>query len=56
MTLSALRPYDVSDGMINEYSTVVEMRTGKGNHSTQRKPATVPLCPQKSDIKHGFQQ
>jgi hypothetical protein len=31
--------------MINEYGEVDEIRTGRGNSSTWRKHAPVPLCP-----------
>jgi hypothetical protein len=30
---------------INEYEAVRGMRIGRGNRSTQRKPATMALCP-----------
>jgi hypothetical protein len=31
--------------MIDDYGTVGGMRIGRGNRSTRRKPAPVPLCP-----------
>jgi hypothetical protein len=31
--------------MIDEYEAFDGMRTGRGNRSTRRKPAPVPLCP-----------
>jgi hypothetical protein len=29
----------------DDYGAAGEMRTGRGNRSTRRKPAPVPLCP-----------
>jgi hypothetical protein len=45
MTLSVSGLYDVDDRIINEYGAVSGIRIGKGNRSTQRKPAPLPLCP-----------
>jgi hypothetical protein len=43
--LSVSRPYIINDKTISECEAVGGMRTGKGNQSTQRKPAPVQLCP-----------
>jgi hypothetical protein len=39
--------YTADDGKINEYGAVSEMTIGRGNRSTRRKPAPVPLSPPK---------
>jgi hypothetical protein len=31
--------------MMDEYGAFGEMRIGRGNRSTRRKPAQIPLCP-----------
>jgi hypothetical protein len=41
--LSVSRLYSINARIINEYREVCRMRTGRGNQSTQRKPAT--NCP-----------
>jgi hypothetical protein len=48
-TLSGLRLYSTDDRMLNEYEAVGEMRIGKRNRSTQRKPAPKPLCQKAGD-------
>jgi hypothetical protein len=45
MMLPVLRPYSI-DRKIDECGAVGGMRIGKGNQSTQRKPASVPLSPE----------
>jgi hypothetical protein len=41
LTVSVLRQCSVDDRMINEYGADGGMRIGRGNRSTQRKPAPV---------------
>jgi hypothetical protein len=43
LSLSGL--YNIGDRVINEYGALGEMGIGKGNQSTERKPASVPFCP-----------
>jgi hypothetical protein len=41
--------------MFNKYEALGEIRTGKGDRSSRRKPASVPLCSHKSHrITHSF--
>jgi hypothetical protein len=49
-TLSISRLYGVDDRVINENGTVCDMRIGRGNRSTLRKPAPLSLHP--SQILH----
>jgi hypothetical protein len=44
-TLSVLRLYNAGCRMITECGAVSGMRIGRGNQSTQGKPAQVPPCP-----------
>jgi hypothetical protein len=44
--LSVMRLFSVDDRMINGYGTAGGMRIGREDQSTQRKPTSVPLCPQ----------
>jgi hypothetical protein len=44
-TLSVWRPVSFDDRMISESWAIGGMRIGRGNRSTGRKPAPVPLCP-----------
>jgi hypothetical protein len=44
--------FSVDDRIMNEYRAFLGMRIGKGNWSTPRKPAPVPLCP--PQIPYGF--
>jgi hypothetical protein len=39
MMLSISIPYSINDRIINEYVAAEGMRIGRGNQSTQRKPA-----------------
>jgi hypothetical protein len=45
MLLSVSRLYSVTGGMITEYAVFGGIRIDRGNQSTQRKCAPVPLCP-----------
>jgi hypothetical protein len=45
-TLSITKLHGI-DMMMNKYETISGMRIGRGNQSTRRKPAPVPLCPSK---------
>jgi hypothetical protein len=47
MTLSVSRISSVNDKGINEYGSIDGMGIGRGNRSTSRKPAPVPLYPLK---------
>jgi hypothetical protein len=43
--LSVLTLYTVDDRVINGYGAAAGMIIGRGNQSTQRKPAPLPPCP-----------
>jgi hypothetical protein len=45
MTLTVSEPYSVDHKMINGYGALGEMKIGRENRSTKRKPTTVLLCP-----------
>jgi hypothetical protein len=45
MMLSVSKLYSICDGLINEYGAVSDTKISRGNQSTWRKPAPVPLGP-----------
>jgi hypothetical protein len=45
MMLSVLKLYSIRDGLINDYRAVSEMKISRGNQSSWRKPAPMPLGP-----------
>jgi hypothetical protein len=49
--LSVSRLRSVGDGIINEYVAVYGTIIGRGNRSTQRNSAPVPLCPTSPDVE-----
>jgi hypothetical protein len=44
MTLSISKHRGIHDVLIREYGEISGMKTGRGNRSTRRKPAPLPLC------------
>jgi hypothetical protein len=44
MTPFLLSLYSVENRVINEYGAVGGMRIGRGNRSTQKKPALIAIC------------
>jgi hypothetical protein len=45
MSLPILKPYSITDSMINECGAVGGRRIGSGYQNTQGKPIAVSFCP-----------
>jgi hypothetical protein len=52
MTWSISKLYSINDKMVNTYRAAIGMTLGRGNQSTQRKPAPEPCCP--PEIPHNM--